>query len=249
MIFKILIKFISFLRNLLPINSINNHKYLNKNQVTNLIVVMNSLKNRGFYPNNIFDIGCFQGLWSKQILGIFSKSNFFLFDADSQNEKSLKKLKNNHSNLHYKIKLLSDDIKEYKFFKMQSGSSIFEEQTDHPRDIVYINSSTLSLEINDEIQKSQNNLIKIDSQGSEIKILKGLGQFINLFEVIILEVSLHQYNKDAPLFNEMNEFMISKDFRLYDIFDLKRLGNNKSFLVQFDCVFIRKDSDLLNVKF
>ena len=247
MIFKILIKFISFLRNLLPINSINNHKYLNKNQVTNLIVVMNSLKNRGFYPNNIF--GCFQGLWSKQILGVFSKSNFFLFDADSQNEKSLKKLKNNHSNLHYKIKLLSDDIKEYKFFKMQSGSSIFEEQTDHPRDIVYINSSTLSLEINDEIQKSQNNLIKIDSQGSEIKILKGLGQFINLFEVIILEVSLHQYNKDAPLFNEMNEFMISKDFRLYDIFDLKRLGNNKSFLVQFDCVFIRKDSDLLNVKF
>ena len=109
--------------------------------------------------------------------------------------------------------------------------------------------STLSLEINDEIQKSRNNLIKIDSQGSEIKILKGLGQFINLFEVIILEVSLHQYNKNAPLFNEMNEFMISKDFRLYDIFDLKRLGNNKSFLVQFDCVFIRKDSDLLNVKF
>ena len=249
MIIKILIKFILFLRNLLPLNSINNHKYLNKNQVTNLIVIMNSLKNRGFYPSNIFDIGCFQGLWSKQILGVFSKSNFFLFDADSQNEKSLKKLKNNHSNLHYKIKLLSDDIKEYKFFKMQSGSSIYEEQTDYPRDIVYINSSTLSLEINDEIQKSQNNLIKIDSQGSEIKILKGLGQFINLFEVIILEVSLHQYNKDAPLFNEMNEFMISKDFRLYDIFDLKRLGNNKSFLVQFDCVFIRKDSDLLNVKF
>ena len=33
------------------------------------------------------------------------------------------------------------------------------------------------------------------------------------------------------------------------LFDLKRLGNNKSFLVQFDCVFIRRDSNLLNVKF
>lgn len=249
MISKLLIKIISFLRKILPLSVTINHKYLNKHQVTNLEIVMNSLKNRGYLPNNIYDIGCFHGLWTKKVLKIFKQSNFFLFDADISNEEILVKIKNKFPNVSYKIKLLSDEIKEYKFFKMQSGSSIFEEQTDHPRDIVYINSSTLSLEINDEIQKSQNNLIKIDSQGSEIKILKGLGQFINLFEVIILEVSLHQYNKDAPLFNEMNEFMISKDFRLYDIFDLKRLGNNKSFLVQFDCVFIRKDSDLLNVKF
>ena len=43
--------------------------------------------------------------------------------------------------------------------------------------------------------------------------------------------------------------MIKKNFKLYDIFDLKRLGNDKSFLLQFDCIFVRNDSKLLKVNF
>ncbi|MDA7750257.1 FkbM family methyltransferase [Candidatus Pelagibacter sp.] len=132
---------------------------------------------------------------------------------------------------------------------MKSGSSIFEEQTIHPRELEILKSTTLSSHITPSIINSYNNLIKIDAQSSEIKILKGLGQFINHFEIIILEVSLHKYNKDAPLFDEVMNFMNDKDFCLYDIYDLKRLGNNNSFLLQFDCIFIRKNSNLLKVKF
>ncbi len=44
-------------------------------------------------------------------------------------------------------------------------------------------------------------------------------------------------------------YMSDKNYRLYDLFDLKRLGNNKSFLVQFDCVFVRNNSELFKVKF
>ena len=72
---------------------------------------------------------------------------------------------------------------------------------------------------------------------------------INYFEVIILEVSIHNYNKDSPLFDKVMNYMVEKNYRLYDLFDLKRLGNNRSFLTQFDCVFVRNNSDLLNVKF
>ena len=43
--------------------------------------------------------------------------------------------------------------------------------------------------------------------------------------------------------------MTSKEYKLYDIFDLKRLGNQDSYLLQFDCVFLRADSILLKVKF
>ena len=81
------------------------------------------------------------------------------------------------------------------------------------------------------------------------KILKGLKEFISLFEVIILEVSLHSYNKNSPLFDEVMMFMNDNNYKLYDIYDLKRLGNDKSFLLQFDCVFAKKDSNLFNVKF
>ena len=64
-----------------------------------------------------------------------------------------------------------------------------------------------------------------------------------------MEVSLHNYNKDSPLFDKVMKYMNDKGFKLYDLFDLKRLGNNESFLVQFDCVFVRNNSDLLKVKF
>ena len=75
----------------------------------------------------------------------------------------------------------------------------------------------------------------------------GLKDSINLFEVIILEVSLHSYNKNSPLFNEVIKYMKDKNFNLYDLFDLIRLGSNESFLVQFDCVFVRNNSKLLDV--
>jgi hypothetical protein len=132
---------------------------------------------------------------------------------------------------------------------MGYGSSIFEEQTSHIRKQQKIKSIKLKDEIPNEFRNYKNNLIKIDVQGAELKVLEGLDEFIDNFEVIILEVSIHQYNKDAPLFDQVLNFMIKKNFKLYDIFDLKRLGEINSILIQFDCVFVKKDSDLFNVKF
>jgi len=82
-----------------------------------------------------------------------------------------------------------------------------------------------------------------------LNILKGLDDLINKFEIIILETSLHNYNKDAPLFNEVLTFMTNKNYKLYDLFDFKRLGNDESFLLQFDCVFVRNESKISEVKF
>ena len=38
-----------------------NHKYQNKNQVTNTDTIFTILKNKNYYPQNIFDIGCGYG--------------------------------------------------------------------------------------------------------------------------------------------------------------------------------------------
>ena len=114
-------------------------------------------------------------------------------------------------------------------------------------EVKYIKSKKLSEELPSEIKKTDNNLIKLDTQGSELKILNGLDNFINFFEVIILETSIHNYNKNAPLFNEVINYMKDKNYRLYDLFDMKRLGNENSFLLQFDCIFVRSDSKLLKI--
>ena len=226
-----------------------NNKYQNKNQITNAELILNVLKTRGFNPKYIIDVGCGYGQWTKKLFKFYPSSNYLLFDADKNNKENLNNLKKNNNKLDYKICLLSNDNKNYKFYNMGYGSSIFEEQTSHKRNVEEILSTTLDQELPDELQNHSNNLIKLDVQGSEIKILEGLLDKINYFEVIILEVSVHNYNKDSPLFDEVMNFMYNKNYRLYDLFDLKRLGSNESFLVQFDCVFVRNNSELFKVKF
>ena len=225
------------------------HKYQNKNQITNADLILNLLKRKSFNPKYIIDIGCGHGQWTKKLFKFFPSSQYLLFDADKNNSKKLNDLKKNHKNLNFKICLLSDDNRSYKFYNMGYGSSIFEEQTSHKRKIEEIVSTTLHQELPINLKTQSNNLIKLDVQGAELKVLDGLKELINFFEVIILEVSLHNYNKDSPLFNDVMTYMNNKGFRLYDLFDLKRLGDNESFLIQSDCIFVRNNSNFLKVKF
>ncbi len=210
---------------------------------------MNLLKNKNFTPKIIVDIGCGYGEWTKKLLKYYPNAEYFLFDADTNNSEQLSYLKKKYSNLNYKICLLSDDNSKYTFFNMYYGSSIFEEQTTLKRQIQEIQSTTLIQELPLKIKNYNNNLIKLDVQGAELKVLDGLKEYINFFEIIILEVSLHNYNKDAPLFDKIMTYMSNKDYKLYDVYDLKRLGGKKSFLTQFDCLFARNNSDLFKVKF
>ena len=226
-----------------------NHKYHNKNQIVNTNFILKSLQNKNFKPNYIVDVGCGHGEWTKKMMKFFENSNFVLFDANEDNKKKLDQLIIANKNIVYQITLLSDDNKNYEFFKMGYGSSVYEEQTTHKREVKNIKSQRLVDVLPSDLKKSNNNMIKLDVQGSELNILKGLDDLINKFEIIILETSLHNYNKDAPLFNEVLTFMTNKNYKLYDLFDFKRLGNDESFLLQFDCVFVRNESKISEVKF
>ncbi len=246
---KFLERVIRFCRYLMSEKYKLNHKYQNKNQITDTNFILNSLKTKGFNPQYVVDVGCGYGEWTKKMMKYFKNSNFLLFDADDSNKEKLDKLVKVNKNTTYQIALLSDDIEDYQFFKMGYGSSIYEEQTSHKREIKNIKSQKLIDLLPKELKNSNNNMIKLDVQGSELKILYGLESLLEKFEIIILETSIHKYNKDAPLFNEVLNFMNNKEYKLYDLFDFKRLGGHKSFLLQVDCIFLRKDSKLLKVEF
>ena len=68
MFHKLLSKFIIFLKKTLPVSFKINHKFQNRNQVTNLDIIITSLKNKNFNPNYIVDVGCFRGIWTKKLL-------------------------------------------------------------------------------------------------------------------------------------------------------------------------------------
>ena len=238
-----------FLIKILSLSYRTNHKFQNKNQITNTDVILYSLKKNLFSPEYVVDVGCARGEWFQKANKIFNNSKFLLFDADKTNESKLLSLSNLNSNISYKFSLLSNQKKLMTFYNMGYGSSVYEENTSLPRFEEKILSTTLDHELTSYNIYSTNNLIKLDVQGSELDVLDGLKDKIALFEVIIMESSIKPYNKNAPLFYELYTFMNKKNYVLHDIFDLTRFGKEKSKLVQFDCVFIRKESLLLNIKF
>ena len=238
-----------FFRNLISDKHKLHHKYQNKNQILTTNFILHSLQSKNFNPKFIVDVGCAYGEWTKKMLKYFPNSNFYLYDANEDNKVELEKLCKKNKNISYQINLLSEDNKNYKFFKMGYGSSIFEEQTNHKRQAIELKSKKLSEILPKIITTKNNNLIKLDVQGSELKVLDGLDNYLTHFEIIIMETSIHKYNKNAPLFDEVIAYMHNKKYTLYDLFDFKRTGYENSFLLQVDCVFIRNDSQFLKVNY
>ena len=233
---------------LIPIKQKGHHKYQNKNQTTNTEIILSLLKNE-IYFSNIVDVGCGHGEWFLNSKKIFPDSNYILFDANVENKNKLEQLNKKNTNFFFSICVLSDKIKNVKFFRMGYGSSLYEENTKHSRFVERLKSTTLYLELEKFNFKNDNNLIKLDVQGSELDIINGLGNKLNFFKVIIMEVSVRQYNLGSPLFSDVVSFMDKKNYTLYDICDNKRLGEYNSKLIQLDCVFIKKDTSFINFNF
>jgi hypothetical protein len=65
---------------------------------------------------------------------------------------------------------------------MGYGSSVYEEKTNFSREVEIITSSTLEIQLSKLNFNSSDNIIKLDVQGSEIDILKGLGEKISFLK-------------------------------------------------------------------
>lgn len=81
--------------------------------------------------------------------------------------------------------------------------------------------------------------IKIDTQGSELDILDGATKCLEHTVMVLLEVSIHRYNKGAPLIADVIQYMNNKNFEIVDIIENHIINN---YLAQIDILFAKKDS-------
>ena len=84
--FKFLQKLSRLFLNLIPIHYKKNHKFLNKNQVTNASIILSLLKDK-INPKYILDIGCGHGEWFLKCNNFFPNAKYLLFDANKINKR------------------------------------------------------------------------------------------------------------------------------------------------------------------
>lgn len=210
----------------------------------NMFRHINLLKQLGFEPGFIIDIGAYIGNWTRETHKIYPKSKILMVEAQGSKSDVLTTLANSIENVYYENALLGDAVREnVKFYEMETGSSIYQENTKTKREIQYLSMKTLdSLLTRHEL--SGEGFIKLDVQGAELDILKGAKNTLEKTEFILLEASTLNYNQNAPLFADIISFLDEEGYCVFDICGEKRKLDNVLF--QVDLIFIRKKSSYFN---
>ncbi|MCZ4221795.1 FkbM family methyltransferase [Pedobacter rhodius] len=201
------------------------------------------LKKLGFNPERIIDIGAFEGMWSQDIHLIFPKSQILMVEGQKNKENILTQKLKSIPNSTLKIALLGAEKKNVAFNIYESASSIFEEDNKTNAKVEHI-----ELNLLDEVAFNAGfetaDLIKLDTQGSELEILKGGEKVLQTAQLVLVEVSLLQIYKGAPLVDEVINFMKDRGFVLYDICSVMRRPYDKA-LFQSDFLFIKQQHPLI----
>jgi hypothetical protein len=196
-----------------------------------------------YKPTSILDIGAHYGEFSKFCKSLWTDVNLLMLEGNAECESVLVQLP-----FDYRIVLLSDTNKEVTLHLNPknlscTGTSYYKERTRHYKESVKIIKNTYTLdEVVEDIDKTYD-IIKIDTQGSELDIVKGGLKTVQNCSYLIMEVSTLQYNEGSPLFDEIIEYMNNIGFSDYEIIEehIWRDPNENEFeygkIFQVDVVF------------
>lgn len=208
-----------------------------------------TLKNSGFTPRTILDIGAHQGSWSKLVREIWPESAIFMVEANDDHCLDLAQAAWANG---FEIALLGEKVKKQVDYyastsAFDTGNSIFKEQTSFFDNCEVRKLPQVTL---DSIVKKRSlkkiDFIKLDTQGSELNILKGAKNTLLTTEFILLETQNLEYNLGAPNTCDVLVFMKNLGFRLFDITEIHHLPTGE--MLQVDLLFARDNSKFIRRK-
>lgn len=170
-----------------------------------------------FSPSNILDIGANDGWFANLCNTVWPTSNLTLIEANPFWSNTLK-----DKNYKHIITLLGNETKESVNFyinkqdKGSTGCSIYKEMSSFFDEN---NCETISLPMNklDDIINESFDFIKMDTQGSELDIIKGGLNTIKKCKYLLIEVALVPANENAPLKEDIVKFLSNYNFKPVDV--------------------------------
>lgn len=212
------------------------------------------LRSLGLEPGTIFDIGASNTVWSVLAHAIFPNARFELFeplaeisDAYLHGKFTHPAVRNFLENADFKIHAIAigDENGECNFqhFEGDAGSTSIEMgYTSDNSKKIRIPMSRLDdyTKINDI---NQPDLIKMDTQGAELDILKGGANSVRNAKIIFAECWLSKgYGNNTPLFLQLANALANLSFDLFDIGDEYR--SQEGIAQTKDAVFINRTYEL-----
>ena len=179
----------------------------------------------GLNPEVIYDVGACVLHWTNEARMIWPNAKFYLFEAMNSCEFLYRE-----GGYEYHMGLLSDvDGRELDFYQNEEhpgGNSYYRENIEvNSQAHNYFNEQhrrRLTSRSLDSVVTEKGfmrpSLLKMDVQGAELDILKGAGYVLDTVTDVILELQVVEYNKGAPLRDQVIAYMDSIGFDCLGIF-------------------------------
>ena len=193
-------------------------KELNKQHLLPLphIQHLHYMKQCGHVPKVIYDIGACVLHWTTEAKQVWPDAKFIAFEAMPESATIFEE-----AGLDYVTAVMSnEDGKEVVFYQNTDhpgGNSYYRENVEvNPEAVSYFKDQmarTVKTRTLDSIVAERNlplpDLIKMDVQGAELDVLKGAANTLAHCKDLILELQKVEYNKGAPLREEVIEYLYS----------------------------------------
>ena len=173
---------------------------------------LEKLRDEGFHPKIIYDVGACWGEWSAIAKHLWPDAQFFLFEACTDKQPYLR-LRGNY----FTGVLSSTDGAEVRFYKNDThpnGNSYYIENSPHFNENNFTIEKTRTLDsVVAEKGWPAPDLLKIDVQGAELDVLAGSTETLKNVQHLIVELQHTNWNKGAKLVNESLPIIESMGFK------------------------------------
>lgn len=198
------------------------------------------LRDKGFRPLQIVDVGAYDGLWASRAAALFPDARLLMIEAMAVKQAQLEQVcRTLGPKSELEIGLVSSVAgQQVTFYEMETGSSIFEDLSDYPR----IATSKTTTTLDDIVRRrgvAQTGFLKVDVQGAELEVLSGGAGALATAQLVLLELSVADCNKDAPHACDVMAAMRQHGFLMRDMADVRR-HERAAPVHQFDALFVRQ---------
>ena len=173
------------------------------------------LVSQGVEINSVLDVGAAHGHFSGYLTRFYPNAEIVAVECNPRDSYFL--ARHHDWEVHYKCLGIEPCQKTFYVDKnsvIGGGSSFYKENTEYFSDAIEETMDITTLD--HEFPDRAFDFIKIDTQGSELDIMKGGKNVIARANWLLLELSFQPYNKDAPLIDEVLDYTRSWGWKMYD---------------------------------
>lgn len=183
----------------------------------------------------VYDVGACRGMWSKAYAHVFDRAEFHLFDVT---QKRPCVLPDGPRVTWHEGVLSGPDVESVEFYaagelSRGGGDTYYKETTGYQDDIEPVTMPARTL---DSFGLPSPQVMKIDTQGSELDIMRGASNAMESVLMVQIELSVVEYNAGGARFDDCCRFLIAKGLHPVAV---EELHYRENCLLQLDLIFAR----------